>query len=305
MIGDDGTSRTVTDLVSGEDEMFEIIQTNADNYIVNKNHILSLQIADHKRIYWDNKDGAWIVGWYDRITNSYIRKQFSGLHEGEEQLTKMKTGGRTGTQTWEEALEKANSFLKTIDDDNVLDISVADYLKLSKNTKRKLYGFRCSGVNWPNQEVYIDPYLLGLWLGYGISTQPTICNVDDEIVQFLTEYCDKNDFKLTNNPEYITYTICETNQKESRIVSWLNQYNLIKNKHIPREYLVNDRKTRLEVLAGIIDTDSNVTKEGRLVRISQCLKHKQLRRRARVGRRGCRPRPHPHGGLPPSKNGPS
>lgn len=286
VIGDDGTPRTVTNLVSGYDEMFEIIQTNADNYTVNKHHILSLQIAKHKHIYWNKKDRAWIVGWYDRTNNRYRHKQFSALREREEMSTKMTDKDKTCEEynytnhiknnhnnirfivqtTKEEALEKAKSFLKTIDDDNVLDISVADYLKLSKNTQSKLYGFRCSGVEWSNQEVNIDPYLLGLWLMDGVSTQPTICSMDDEIIQFLTKYYNK----------YIKYRICDPKQKKSYIVSLLKKYNLIQNKHIPREYLVNDRKTRLELLAGIIDTDVNVTKEGRLIRISQCLKYKQL-----------------------------
>ena len=42
----------------------------------------------------------------------------------------------------------------------------------------------------------------------------------------------------------------------------LKVYNLIKNKYIPLDYLVNDRKTRLAVLAGIIDTDGNVRANG-------------------------------------------
>ena len=315
VIGDDGTARTVTSLVSGEDEMYEIVQNNAENYTVNKKHILSLQIADHKRIYWDERDGGWVVGWHDRKTNRYRRKQFTALRDDEETWTKMtaedrtcqeceityttrenyakhmkrehdvtvpkmKTIGRTTTKTKEEAHVEALEFLDTIPDDNVLDISVADYLQLTKNTQRKLYGFRCAGVKWPKQAVDIDPYLLGLWLGDGCNTQPTICTVDDEIVQFLTEYCDENDFELTNNPKYITYRICDPRcggqGRKSRIMNALRSYNLVKNKHIPKEYLVNDERTRLEVLAGIIDTDGNVTKEGRLVRIAQCLKHKQL-----------------------------
>lgn len=41
-------------------------------------------------------------------------------------------------------------------------------------------------------------------------------------------------------------------------------------KRIPLEYIVNDRETRLQVLAGIIDTDGHIAKmnEGRRVTIS-------------------------------------
>jgi len=195
-------------------------------------------------------------------------------------VPKMKTTGRTVSKTKEEAEIDTQKFLSTISDDNVLDISVADYLKLTKNTQRKLYGFRSPGVNWPEKKVDIDPYLLGLWLGDGDSRQPVICTVDDEIVQFLTEYCVEHNFKLTNNGKYITYRICDPGcggpGNKSRIISALKSYNLIKNKHIPREYLVNNSETRLKVLAGIIDSDGNLSQNGRLIRISQCEKHKQL-----------------------------
>ena len=49
----------------------------------------------------------------------------------------------------------------------------------------------------------------------------------------------------------------------------LNKYNLIDNKHIPNEYLVNSRDVRLQLLAGIIDTDGNVRANGHEVRICQ------------------------------------
>ena len=313
VIGDDGTPRTVTSLVSGDDEMYEVVQNNAENYTVNKGHILSLQIADHKRIYWDEKDGNWVVGFYNRKTDRYQRKHFTGLREGETVFAKMdesdrtcieceveytrrecyaqhmkrvhnisvpklKTMGRTTTKSKEEARNEALKFMETISDDNVLDISVVGYLTLPKNTQRKLYGFRCPGVKWDKKDVDIDPYLLGLWLGDGDYRNPTICTVDNEIIQYLEEYCVNNDFRLSHNDKYIKYRICDPDlsRRPSRIMSWIKKYNLLQNKHIPNVYKVNDEETRLKILAGIIDSDGNVTKNGRLVRISQCLQHENL-----------------------------
>lgn len=43
----------------------------------------------------------------------------------------------------------------------------------------------------------------------------------------------------------------------------------MKNKHIPNDYLTNDRETRLKVLAGLVDTDGSVRAEGREIRICQ------------------------------------
>jgi len=57
--------------------------------------------------------------------------------------------------------------------------------------------------------------------------------------------------------------------EEAPLKKYLRKYNLLKNKHIPNEYLTNDRETRLKVLAGLIDTDGNVRAGGHEVRICQ------------------------------------
>ena len=48
----------------------------------------------------------------------------------------------------------------------------------------------------------------------------------------------------------------------------LSKYGLVQNKHIPDEYLINSREVRLQVLAGIIDTDGCIPKENKGRRIT-------------------------------------
>lgn len=47
-------------------------------------------------------------------------------------------------------------------------------------------------------------------------------------------------------------------------------------KHIPKDYLVNSRKIRLAVLAGFIDSDGTVIRDGTRVLITQSWKHENL-----------------------------
>jgi hypothetical protein len=309
LIGDDGQPRNVLSLVSGYDEMYEIQQTNAENYTVNKNHILSLEIADHKRIYLDSRDG-WTVGFFNRETNRYNRKSFAFLKEGETLFTKiteydrtctdcsktyttrenygkhmkkkhnvnvpkLKTYGKVINKTKDEAYNDAINFLNTIDDDNVIDISVIEYLKLPKNTQRKLYGYRSYGINWEKKEVKIDPYLLGLWLGDGTAIRPEIANIDVEVIDFLKKYANENVHRLSYNG-IASYRLCDDKNYRNKFMDKLKYYNLIGNKHIPIDYKVNDRETRLKLLAGMIDSDGNLTQKNRLIRINQCIQHKQL-----------------------------
>jgi hypothetical protein len=49
----------------------------------------------------------------------------------------------------------------------------------------------------------------------------------------------------------------------------LDHYGLIRNKHIPQDYLVNDRETRLQLLAGLVDTDGYLGSDGKRIMISQ------------------------------------
>ena len=309
LIGDDGNIRNVINLVSGEDELYEVKQNNGETYVVNKKHILSLRISDHKRIYWDEKNGCWIVGFYDRNKNKYCKKQFSGLRDGEKTfkkmtdndrkcidcdklyttrenygkhmkkkhniiIKKMKTYGRNTTKTKEEAFKDAVDFINTFTDDDKLDISIEDYLNLNKNTKRNLYGYKCPFVNWDYKDVEIDPYLLGLWLGDGTAISPEISNIDFEIIDFLQKFCNDNNFRLSNYN--ITYRICDDKNYRNRLISSLKKYNLIGNKHIPKDYLLNDKNSRLKLLAGMIDTDGNVVHDGRMIRINQCKLHERL-----------------------------
>jgi len=49
----------------------------------------------------------------------------------------------------------------------------------------------------------------------------------------------------------------------------LNEYDLIKKKHIPNDYLTNDRETRLALLAGLIDIEGHLDNNGKRIQILQ------------------------------------
>jgi hypothetical protein len=53
------------------------------------------------------------------------------------------------------------------------------------------------------------------------------------------------------------------------MIDALEKYNLINNKHIPSTYKCNDRNTRLELLAGLIDSDGYYCPKGKVFSITQ------------------------------------
>jgi len=140
------------------------------------------------------------------------------------------------------------------------EISVKDYLSLSNNQTEHLKLFRCE-VNYPEKLHFIEPYFLGVWLGDGTSSCADITNPDIEILDYIKDYTSKI------GDSYIVYqkyqTDCPTIRFSNKNIKGrksltrihLESLNLLNNKHIPIEYLIDNRDNRLKLLAGIIDTD--------------------------------------------------
>ena len=268
LIGDDGTIRNVNKVISGSGQMYDVFQAHGEIYRVNDEHILTLHMPDHKVIFWNNTKCSWSILWWNNQTKSINAKNIRAYKpeikcdicdtllvdnlnrhirrcHPEIEITK-KLRKSPEDKCIQDARIKIEEFSKTIDDNNIFDISIKDYMKLDKTTKKRLAGVRGKCVQWKFKEVLLDPYILGLWLGDS--------KKDFQIIDYL------NDATINN----------------FRIKKLLEKYNLINNKHIPNEYIVNDKITRLKILAGIIDTDGTVCRDGTQIIITQGLKHKQL-----------------------------
>ena len=68
--------------------------------------------------------------------------------------------------------------------------------------------------------------------------------------------CDSNG---TRCPTYYATNGKGKGSPKNEILNMLRKYKLINNKHIPKEYKCNSRKIRLELLAGIIDSDGSLS----------------------------------------------
>jgi hypothetical protein len=243
MIGDDGQQRKVLNVCSGKDKMYEITQNNGETYVVNSKHTL---------------------------------------------------------------------VLKNVGKDDKIEILVDDYMKLNQTKKNTLLGFKSeNGINYQEQNVELDPYMLGLWLGDGTHTLPIIASNDFEIQKYIFNWCENHDAELIHDEAYkfrirrkgksngisnlvkpigqnqsnkckgCTYKkmkICDLQKNDNRLtypnktnpfMDKLNKYNLVGNKHIPKEYMMNSREVRLKLLAGIIDTDGCLSNNGKRITIGQ------------------------------------
>jgi DNA gyrase/topoisomerase IV subunit B len=361
LIGDDGKPRSVTDVFTGKNKLWEIHQAYGQTYTVSAGHILTLHMPDYGTIFWNKSRGGWHVLWWDfkskSIKSKYFfchnkpkwmcpicNKEFTSsrhrhyrrVHEGAE-IPEMKRNSPTviapDTQEVREARINAEKFVSSLPPNNIIDITVEDFLSLNKTTQRRLAGLRGKCIDWPSQLVDLDPYILGMWLGDGLSSGEGFASEDTELINEWVEWTRKNESEIlhvrrdnwrirrkrfggaidrcpvgdiyTSNAEcrgckQKLCSACSNDQelealglkriislqpseyslgsvpRESPFKQLLRKYRLINNKRIPSEYLLNDRNTRLALLAGLIDTDGTVSREGTRISIVQGMNHSAL-----------------------------
>lgn len=147
-----------------------------------------------------------------------------------------------------------------------VDVHLSDYLAWSK-TQKHLYKL----VHSPNRGSFfgrpspegIPPYVLGVFLGDGGLSRvtPQVTKPDVEIHRALAEYAD--DIGMDSNSRGMTCSIIQpgggrkpgVNVATRQLTAVGVQGCLEADKHVPEEYLHAPYEDRLELLAGLLDTD--------------------------------------------------
>ena len=141
-----------------------------------------------------------------------------------------------------------------------IETSVEEFLSYSKDKRSRFRGYKVS-IDYPYQEVLLEPYFLGLWLGDGTASNQCVTTIDSEIVQYLESYSKRlgGDYYCDYNSRgsldcWIRTRRIGRGYKHS-LLEGLREYDLIDNKHIPQKYLLNSVEVRRQLLAGLIDSD--------------------------------------------------
>lgn len=115
---------------------------------------------------------------------------------------------------------------------------------------------------WPAVEHVIPPYVLGVWLGDGTSIAPRINMAPDDACVVKMEF-ERLGVPITGtwvhrDTEVETFSFASGVKNRRNIFSQaLKDADLLKNKHIPNEYKHDSLENRLDLLAGLIDTDGH------------------------------------------------
>ncbi|WP_460548066.1 replicative DNA helicase [Hymenobacter daeguensis] len=147
---------------------------------------------------------------------------------------------------------------------DVLNITVRDYLAKGPKFRSNYKGYKVP-VEFAAQELPVDPYFLGVWLGDGASDNCRITGQDPEIIDYLHEYAAALNMQVTVGVvenRCNSYGITRGRQggsiAEYSLQDELRQLGVLGNKHIPREYAINSTENRLRLLAGLIDSDGHL-----------------------------------------------
>ena len=240
VMGDDSKCRNVLSLGRGEDDLYDIVHSNGEKYGVNSEHIMCLKQSGMnfiKNVKTKSGETKYKVCYFDKNDYKQHSKRFSDQTEAERYLHDMKL------------------------EHDYIEIPVKTLLKLPKYIRVNLKGYK-RGVEFSSKNVPFDPYIIGAWLGDGTSSKSQITNQDATILHYLKTELKKYNLNLVHRDKYtygISYDMHEhdTRNNKNKFLQVLKDFKLINNKHIPDVYKINDRQTRLELLAGIIDTDGS------------------------------------------------
>lgn len=236
LMGPDGEPRRVASTCKGREQLYRVRQKRGIDYVVNESHILSL-----------------------RITN---------MKEGD----RTRCGGR---------------FFSSQD---LANVELRDYLGAPKTFRHVAKGWKSPCVEMfhgvvPGPDATLPPYMLGLWLGDGAADGFKITTEDVEVVESVVAYADSIDHLVTVDasgdrcPSYNVVTPLgkqagaghETNEPK-RVLRSLGLLNH-KQAGIPDSYRLAHFTDRLQLLAGLIDSDGSFVRDSSYDFIS---KHERL-----------------------------
>ena len=165
VMGDDSTPRRVLATHSLVDQIYEVRPSKGDSYFVNSKHILSLKNS-HKK--------------------AQLRKD---------------RGSRTGDKNYRNPKACFHDHPSRMGETDIYNISVEDWFKQSQHFKSKMKGWR-TGVSFAAQDVLIDPYILGVWLGDGSANDCSFTNIDEEVRITIEEFANEKSLIFYEMDEY-------------------------------------------------------------------------------------------------------
>lgn len=156
---------------------------------------------------------------------------------------------------------------------DLVDISVKEWMTWSRWKKHIHKLVRSQAIDHfeKEQKLSIDPHFLGVLLGDGSlsGTSISVTTKDDEIVREIEEQCRKYEMKYRTEPAgkantyFLSSSIPYIRSELPKQLRQLGVYGKGSGeKFVPDEYKFSSLQNRLQVIAGLLDTDGHLTCNG-------------------------------------------
>ena len=250
LMGPDSLPRKVLRLTKGEDELFKITQSHGNNYIVNSHHILSLKnkegIIINKKITDDLKD---LYGWNAKVNysakNLIINPYLLGLWLGDG--------------------NEANSGITTIDNTIIKylkEYSIRNNLQFKSYSKKETKAVTIHLTDYKENAVLRRPVKI-----FKDGFSKNFKSISKALGYLNKNITSSNNVKAVINKKRTRYShywedLNVNLQQGNGLRVKLKLLNLLNNKHIPQDYMLSSVDQRLDLLAGILDSDGTMTKQG-------------------------------------------
>jgi DNA repair protein RadD len=143
------------------------------------------------------------------------------------------------------------------------NISVREFLSKTKTYRHRAKLWRAS-VDWRPNPLPLDPYFFGLWLGDGHSRLPAVTKPDKEVLRAVQDVAAQHECSVRTEAgdRCATHHIVGTRGKRNPVTEKLDALGVLNNKHVPLCYRAAPRSVRLQVLAGLLDSDGSLSTGG-------------------------------------------
>lgn len=111
-------------------------------------------------------------------------------------------------------------------------------------------------VEYPEADLPIHPYVLGVWLGDGTAAHATVSEGAQDF-EFIRQEIERCGYNTRDRSTPYTFGV-------AGIQTALADLGLLRNKHIPQIYRCASVAQRLALLQGLIDTDGYVARDGQV-----------------------------------------
>lgn len=250
-------------------EKYQLITDRDDDVqIVSQDLVLSLALAPNIRgVYTRNNKKYLTILWWD--TTSHRRGQKNFKKDGHLNMTQV---------------EDFKSNLEMVPDTYRHRVMMKD---IAKEVRYFTYYFRLvlPVIEYDAQPVPLDPYIMSSWLGDGSAKKPWICSTDDAILESWRQWASDHDCNFVQNQsrnreenKLLTYSVSRRpipgKNRSNPLTDILKNLGIYEHKRIPDVYRKNTINVRMNVLAGLIDTDGHLNKTA--YEFVQSIAHEQI-----------------------------